>query len=502
MLRHRIALLAFCVLLVTGSFSVTLAYALHLRSDSYRESAEKRLSALLNMPVDIGRIRPLSLSSSRFEHIRTWLPGRAQQVFTCDQALWRQTGREADVTYALDIHDGWLLVGTGSWGRSEYNAILASGLGHDFASLRLREIHLDNLDFRWDHPSFQLSARGAGGVILFDDDGIGTAALNSRQLNDHSSSEPIHIHARFVPGAGLRFEEVVLDVPRIPLPVLGLETLLRGPVTEGTFAGRLTYRETEEQRLSRSGDVSGGRLDELTRQVIGGPFGGRMDVTLDEASFVGRRLAALRFHGRLEDVSLHDLIPALRTGGGTGRLQLDVAQCEYVDGRLRRFSAAGEAQGLPLAAITDYLGYGRVTGTVDLRIHSLLVDHDRLRAADIDLIATPPPDRPGTIDKEVIRRALQQLLGIDAAPVLPDQVEYTRLGVKLLLSGEQLTVRGTHGPDGRTILTVKLAGREWGLLKQPERAFEVGDLLALVRQRVEQYDYDEIETWWTRQHEP
>ncbi|MBN1511544.1 MAG: hypothetical protein JXB13_05975, partial [Phycisphaerae bacterium] len=108
----------------------------------------------------------------------------------------------------------------------------------------------------------------------------------------------------------------------------------------------------------------------------------------------------------------------------------------------------------------------------------------------------------GTIDKEVIRRALQQLVGIDAAPVLPDHVEYTRLGVKLLLSGEELTVRGTHGPDGRTILTVKLAGREWGLLKQPERTFAVGDLLAVVRDRVGQYDFEDIETWWTRQHEP
>ncbi|MBN1514401.1 MAG: hypothetical protein JXB13_20465, partial [Phycisphaerae bacterium] len=385
MLRHRIALLVFCVLLVTGSFSSTLAYALHLRSAAYRESAERRLSVLLNMPVDIGRIRPLSFSSSRFENIRTWLPGRSLQVFACDHALWRQTGREADATYALDLRDGWLLVGTGSWGRSEYNAILASGLGHDFASLRLREIHLENLDFRWDHPSFQLSARGAGGVILLDDDGIGTAALRSRQLNDHSSSEPIHIHARFVPGAGVHFEEVVLDVPRIPLSSLGLDTLLRGPVTAGTFAGRVTYRQADEQRLSLTGDVSGGRLDELTRQVIGGPFGGRMDVTLDEASFVGRRLAALRFHGRLEDVCLHDLIPAFRANGGTGRLRLDVAQCEYVDGQIRRFSAGGEAEGLPLAAITDYLGYGRVTGSVDLRIHSLLVDNDHLRAADIDL---------------------------------------------------------------------------------------------------------------------
>jgi hypothetical protein len=502
MLRHRIVLLVLCVLLVTGSFSGTLAYVLHLRSDAYRESAEKRLSALLNMPVDIGRIHPLSFSSSRFEHIRTWLPGRSLQVFACDQALWRQTGREADATYALDLQDGWLLVGTGSWGRSEYDAILASGLGHDFASLRLREIHLDDLDFRWDHPSFQLSARAAGGVILLDDDGIGTASLHSRQLNDHASSEPIHIHARFVPGAGLRFEEVVLDVPRIPLSALGLNTLLRGPVTEGTFAGRVTYRETDAQRLSLTGSVWDGRLDELTRQVIGGPFRGRMDVTLDEASFVGRRLGALRFHGRLVEVCLHDLLPALRDHGGTGRLQLDVAQCEYVDGRIRRFSASGEAEGLPLQAVTDLLGFGRVTGTVDLRIHSLLVDHDRLRAADIDLIAAPPADRPGTIDKEVIRRALQQLVGIDAAPVLPDQVEYTQLGVKLLLSGEQLTVRGTHGPDGRTILTVKLAGREWGLLKQPDRAFAVGDLLALARHRVEQYGFDDIETWWTRQHEP
>jgi len=414
----------------------------------------------------------------------------------CEQALWRQTGRDADATCALDIHDGWLLVGTGSWSRSEYKAILASGLGHDFASLQLREIHLDNLDFRWDHPSFQISARGAGGVILFDEDGIGNASLRSRQLNDHTSDEPIHIHARFVPGVGLQFQEVVLDVPPIPLRALGLEALLQGPVTTGTFAGRVTYRETDQQRLSLTGNVSGGRLEELTRQVIGGPFRGRMDVALDEAFFVERHLDALRFHGRLEDVPLHDLVPAFRADGGASRLQLDVAQCEYVGGQIRRFSASGQAEGLPLAVITDYLGRGRITGTVDLRIHSLLIDNDRLRTADVDLIASPPPGAPGTIDKEVIRRVLQQWLGVDAAPVLPDQVEYTQLGVKLLVSGERLTVRGTHGSDGRAILTVRLAGREWCIVKQPEQSFEVGDLLAFVRQHVKQYRFDDIESWW------
>ena len=54
--------------------------------------------------------------------------------------------------------------------------------------------------------------------------------------------------------------------------------------------------------------------------------------------------------------------------------------------------------------------------------------------------------------------------------------------------------------DGRTILTIKVAGRELGLIRQPDQTFQVGDLMAMIRREVERYDLEFIEDWWTRQH--
>ncbi|UCG16267.1 MAG: hypothetical protein JSV19_13330 [Phycisphaerales bacterium] len=501
MLRHRIVLLVLAVSLVVGSLWGTIGYGLHLRSGAYRRAAQDDLSAVLNMPVEIGRITPLSFCSSQFHDIRTWLPRQRLQVFACERAVWREIRRGSGTDHALEIHNGWLLVGTGGWSRADYDSILRSGLGHDFAALRLTEVHLDDIDFRWDHVDFHLSAKDAAGVILFDGDGRGRAALDSRRLNDYATTEPIHIHAQFFPGAGLRFDEVVLEVPRIPLNALGLERLLGGAVSAGTFAGRIVYREGEQQqRLNVSGYVADGALEELTRRVIGGPFSGVVSVALDEASFVGRRLQSLSFRGRLDGVRIGDVIPMLNAPELQGRLSLDVGQFKYEDGHVTRFSGSGQADDLSLDAVTRALGYGEITGQLSLRIHSLLVVDDKLRSADVDFIAIPPADGPGTIDKELIRYALEQMFGIDASPVLPDRVEYARLGAKFLLSGDQLTVRGTHGANGRTILTIKVAGRELGLIGQPDETFEVGDLMAMVRREVERYDLEFLEEWWTRQH--
>jgi hypothetical protein len=501
MLRHRVILAAICAVLVVGSVTSTLAYAMHLRSDGYRRATQARLSQRLNMPVEISRITPLSFASSRFENIRTWLPQHRLQVFGCQNAIWRAIKRDGRVQHELELEEGWVLVGTGGWTRADYEAILQSGLGHDFAAIGLSKVHLDRIDFRWDHPDFQLSAKDSTGIILFDDNGVGQAALDSRRFNDHPTKEPIHIHATFRPGQGLRFDEVVLAVPRMPLGTLRLDNVLGGGLTAGTFAGRVVYRQSDREHLILSGNIVDGSLAELTRQVIGGPFTGGVTVTLDEAEFVDTRLKTLRLHGWLDEVRVGDLFPVLAVPGEEGRLNLEIGQFDFEDGKIARLSASGQADNLPLEVITQRLGYGKVTGRLRVRINSLLILDEQLRAADVDLIATPPADAPGIIDKETVRQLLLQLVGIDTSRVLPAEVEYVKLGAKLLFSGEELTLRGTHGPTGRTILTIRVAGREFGVITQPDRTFAVGDLIARLRQEVDRYDFQQIEDWWSQQHE-
>ncbi len=92
MLRIRKVLLAIVLLVGLGSLSASLAYGWYLRSDTYREALEARVSEYLGLPVRIGpppRIQPLAFGSLAPSDVRAYLPGREEPIFYCEQAVWR-----------------------------------------------------------------------------------------------------------------------------------------------------------------------------------------------------------------------------------------------------------------------------------------------------------------------------------------------------------------------------------------------------------------------------
>ncbi len=500
MLRYRKVILAVSVLLVVGPISVTVGTALRWSSAGYRRAVESRLSNRLHMPVSIGSIEPLSLTARRFVDISLMLPRLGVEVFRCAQADWRDDSHEGVASYSLDLDRGWLLVGADEWDRSDYREMLRSGLGHDFSALHLREIRLRAIDLVWRHEQFAFTASECSGQIRFDDDGAGRASVTSETLNGTRVAEPINIVAHFTPGSRLRFHKVVVDVPRAPLSAIGLDALLGARVTRGTFVGQIVYRDTGEGRqISVGGGINDALLSELTKPLPGGPYDGEVNVELDEARFVHGELAALRFSGSLDGLKLEQIgvlasIPPLE-----GSVDLRVHQASYENGRVEYFSAEGSAIGLSLSQLSGLFGGGLVTGTMSVTIDSLLIVDGQLSLANITLRATPPEGRAGTIDRSVLREASLQLLGFDATTLLPPgvgEIEYTQLGVRLVLNRGELRVFGTHGDDGRTILTVKLFGREFGVVKEPRKTFAVDELLAAVQQRVGDYDAAALREWW------
>jgi len=503
MLLHRRILLVVTLLGVAGSLSVSLGYGLYLRSDRYRHGLERDVSDLLALPVSIGQVRALTSNSQAFDHIEVTLPQRDTQVFRCARAIWQDESSGDQPAFALDLIDGWLLVGTNQWAPADYQKVLRSGLGQDFAALKLRRVHLNRIDLEWQHPDLTLLIRDAVGEIRYDDDGTGQASLIAYDLNGRRAPEAIKIIAHFTPGAGLVFHEARLDVPVIPFAALGLDKLLRSPVREGTFQGWLGYREVDGQEyVELSGSVEGARLEELTEPVIGGPFHGRVDVDIDEAVFVGRRLETLRFRGRLGDLSLSEVVPMLRNAGLDSRVQLRVHQAAIRGRSIEYLSAAGQGTDLSLEAVTRLLGRGIITGRLRVEIHSLQVVDDRLQHAEIDLTAVPPVDAPGTIDRQLVDWVSRELIGIELGRVLPETIEYAQLGAKLVIDGEVLRVRGTHGSDGRTILTIRVFGRDLPLVREFDRTFEITPLLAQLRQQIEAYDVERVREWWEWMHAP
>ena len=503
MLLHRRILLGVALVGVTGSLCTTLGYGLYLRSDRYRHGVEREVTELLNLPVSIGRIRTLTTTSRAFYNISVAQPRRPDEVFRCDRAIWHEERDNGHPQFALELIDGWLLAGTHQWAEEDYRAMLQSGLGQDFVALNLRRIHLAGMHIEWQHPDITLSLRNAVGEMAFNDDGTGRAALVSHDLNGYEVERPVKIIAHFTPGAGLRFHEAELHLPGVPLGHLGLSQLLRADVTHGVFNGELAYSEEgEKEHIRFSGAVKDAALEELTEPLIGGPFHGRVNVVVEEAAFLDRRLDELRFRGNLGDLRLTELVPMLRTSPLDSRVELRVHQASICAGVVEYLSASGKATDLPLEQVTSLIGRGLITGKLRVDIRSLQIVDDTLIGAEVDLIAVPPDDAPGLIDRALLDWAAQEIIGLDVARFLPERVEYAQFGVKLIVDGDVLRVRGTHGSDGRTILTVRVLGREWPVVREFDRAFEIGPLVAQVREQIDSYNMERVRRWWEIIHSP
>jgi len=500
MLRYRKLVLLATIVVVLGTISSTLAYALRLHTDGYRRDVEASLSRLLKLDVHIGAIEPLTTRTRQFDDISLRLAKRRVEVFNCARAVWRKRPVEGQWRYDLDLHDGWLLVGSGEWEWADYDRLLHSGLGHDFAALHVEGVHLHNIDLRWTHPDLDIMAPACAGDVRFDERGNGRATLTTDQLNAVRVDQPVNILADFTPGERLQFHRVVLNVPQAPLRALGLDRLLGGPLTGGTFAGSISYQQRANGPVATvAGRIRDAALAEFTRKLTGGPFDGVIDVQVDEAVFADRRLRSLRFNGRLDDLDLAQFGPLVGVPELEGRIDLRVNQAHVEGGLLRYLRAEGGADGLPLGVLTDLLCRGRITGTMSLDIDSLLIVDGQLVSANVKFDAVPPEDAAGTIDRTMLQTASQQLLGLDATTLLPPsitEVEYVRLGARLVLNDGELRVQGTHGDDGRTILSIRLFSRDLGVIKEPKQTYRIDAFLESIRQRIERYDRQDLRDWW------
>ncbi len=506
MLRRRKILLAISLLLGLGSLGATGGYAAYLRSDGYRARTEADLAAFLNVPVSLGRVTPLSLSSRMLSDVDVFLPRRNAKVFTCRRVVWEQQQRDGRAAYSIDLRDGALMAGERTWDKSDYQTILQTGLGHDFASLGIGEIHLTDMDVFWRGRTIGIQLDDASGVILFAPDGTGQAAAAARSLNGRPVATPINIAAHFTPGAQLTLHEVTLTVPTIDLAALDLPAIVDRDRATGSFAGRVVYSELPEaHRISFSGALHDADLYAITGRVIGGPFNGQVDVEIEDATFLNDDPSSFRFRGRLSDLDVEQIVPMLQSPDARGKAELRVQQAVLAPRRIEYLSATGQAEDVSIEAVTRIIGKGVVTGRLQITVNKLLIEDDKIAQADLTLHAVPPEGKPGTIDRQVLINAAQQFLKLDISKLLPSfiqNVEYTRIGARLIIEGDTLRLRGTHGPNNDTLITVKLLGRDWDAVKAPAQTFAIPDLIALSRQHVgtAREEYGRVRDWWKRQH--
>lgn len=502
MLLHRKLLLVASCVLVIGSLCASLGYAVYLRSDAYRDRVETKVGEFLKLPTEIGGVSPWSRASRLFHDVSVWLPNRQEQIFSCRRAIWRTVNDQDEASYALELRQGWFLLGTGEFSRSDYQAMLEGGLGRDYGALRLRQVRLDDMEVHWRQPEFEMRIAGASGEVNLSDRSRGSASLSARRLNDAQVDGPITIDAEFTPGARLVVQRAELEVPRVPLSALGLERALGSEITAGWFAGTLSIFDHQDEngpRLRLEGAIGEARLEELTARLSTGPVHGTGDLTIDQAVIVDGDLRELVFRGQLGGIRLSDAAALLSEPDLDGTIDLRVRRAEYRANLLEHLSASGDATDVSLTAVTRLIGRGVVTGKLQVKIDSLVIENEKVRWADIRLDATPPADQPGRIDREIVVQTAERVLGVELGMVgdyLPASVEYARMGCRIRVDGDELTVLGSHGKNGSAILTVRVLGREIAVLHAPKRTFSVDSLVQTVRRQIATRELDRIRQWW------
>jgi len=482
---RRLALLVIVAGLMLGSLAISGGYAWYLRGHAYRARCAAVLSRRLGLPADIGAVAPLSRTARQFRDVVVWLPQRRGRALTCQRAIVAGAPRADDPNaYELRLEGGWCEISTRTWLREDYRGVVESGLRSGFAPGGPERVMFTAMEVSFERDGFRATLAEAAGRIDFT--GPGRASIACPVFNGFRSERPMVIAASFSPlNGGIRIDRLDLSVPELPVRVAGLRELLGVPLVAGTFDGQLVYEEQEPGwRLTVSGRCRELELPECTAGFTPTPWRGRCpEIELQELRVENGRPTRLRFRGRLTDVALGDLLATWGLPGAAGTLTLEVGSADIAPEGVARFVASGTGSGVALEPLTAALGWGTMSGTLDLTIGDLTIEHSRLKSLDALVRVAPAPPAPdaagtaGWIEGRLVRELVRRTLKFDLPALLPERIAYTRLGLRLEVRDEVLYVFGTHGEREKTILTVRLMDQDLPLIFEPQHSFDLRPLL-------------------------
>ncbi len=504
----RVALAAACGLALVGSLGVTAGYGWYLRSDRYRRACATALSESLGLPSEIGAVVPRSRHARQFNDITVWLPERRDEVFICRQALLVQpAGREDPGAYDIHLSQGVCEISTRTWLREDYRGVVESGLRPGFAPGGPRRVRFSQMHLLFERGDFRLSLEQAAGEVSFDSPESGQAHALCRTFNGHSCDEPVFLQMRFSPrSGGIRIDRLELRVPRLPLHILNSAAARAGPASwtpraapggrnggeaafllprNGEFSGELTYEEQHGgQHLVLAGRCFDLDLAECTAGWLERPWSGRCpELELHELRIENGVPVRLAFRGVLSDLSLSEVLQTWSIEAPGGKVTLRVGQAELSERGIDRLVASGECVGAALEPLTARLGLGRMSGTLRIVIDDLVIQNNRLLRFDGLVKVEDALAPPNWIEAALLREIVRRTLKVNLPDVLPERIEYTRLGARLQIRDEELYVFGTHGPGGKALLTVRLFEREVPMLFEPDSPFDLSGWLDGLRSR-------------------
>ena len=488
------------LLLLVGAGTSMFAVLGYLRSDRYRHAMERRLGERLGLRLETDRIDITSIRGRRLIGARAYLPESNMQVFEAGRTDWAMADEGSHRLYTLTLADGWLLAGEGRWRRPDYERMLASGFGHDFSSLRIGRIVVRDVDLRFAGDGLRIDVGRCAGGIELRDDGGGEGELTSSMLNGWTVRPPLTVRVRFDPSlsGNPRFRSAALETPSIPLVALldGAARRDDSGASSGTFTGSIGYDSGDgAARLTAAGRIERGDLTLLNDMFPSRRWTGLIDVELERVALVDRRLADLVLHGYVEGLEVSGL---LRPGAPRrlGYVDARIEELRVLDERIESFRGGLSIDDVSLADVSELFDAGGVAGTCTIEISKLVIRDDVIVEVDATLDVTAPADQPGFVDRELVGSLSKAWIGVNPAALLPERLEYSRLGVRIRVRDGELRLLGSHGVDGKTILTARVWGRDVELLREPAFGLPVPDVVGVLRDRAGDVEVRDVQEWW------
>lgn len=493
--------LAFVALFVVmyGGLAAVGGYALYLRSELHRRQCAAELAEAVGLPAEIGAIIPRARALTEFRDIVVWLPRQQGEAFQCEQAFYRTTASAAAADgWELEVRGGSCEISDRTWLRHDARRVLERGLRPGFADGPQR-VGFENMQVQFRRDGLQVEVADASGELRFAAE-TGTARASAWSFNGHALDDPVLLTAAFSSQPdGIQADDIQIRVPWLPIALLNLGEALPVAPTSGRFRGELGYREGPGGAIVRvAGECVNLDLSEWTGELASTPWPGRCpELTLDRFVLLDRRPVSLAFAGLLDDLRLGAVLAPLGYGKIGGDLTLQVGAARVDAGGIGVFRATGKCLDLDLAELSRVLGRGAMTGRLQLLIHDVQIEDNRLRAAEIVVQTVDAPAEPNWIEGRLVSTLAEELLGRPlptlVTRMLPKRIEYTRFGARLSIRDEQMIVLGTHGDQQATVLTVVLPGiGEMPLVQQPRDAINLSPLLEPLREQLQRHLAD---TW-------
>jgi hypothetical protein len=452
------------IVLNLGSLGTTAGYAFYLRSGAYRGDCERKLSERLGLESGIGRVVPRSTLAREFQDIEVWLPDRRARAHTCERAILEYLDTPGDPhAYVLRLFDGSSEISSRTWLRSDYRNVVNAGLRPGFIEGGPHRVHFEGMRLALQREQLSIVLSDAAGSVIFDGHALGRATAACRVINGYRCAEPAILTASFSPTPdGVRMEDLRLSVENLPLSATGLSGPLGSPTLQGRFRGEVEYNERGGRNLLLRGSANDVQLSELT-QALPNPVRGSMPEIV-----VSARLA-----GSMVDVALGDVLALLGISGGTGSLRVTLADAQLGPAGVIKAVASGQCPAIELETVSAAAGFGRLSGSLRLELRDLTIVDNRIDSLLAVVSAEPGGDGKCWIEGRLLRELALRLLKLDLPPLLPERIEYVKLGMRLEVHDERLHIYGSHGPGDKTILTVRLLGNELPLVKEPENPIDL-----------------------------